>query len=124
MEERRKTPLQERQEFLARYVSLLKEKHAIHPHQIVAMKLKLESFRVAVSEYTLRKWMAGAAMPEITQMKGIAAMLGVTPEYLAFGRCDQDEAEVVRIYRSLPAHSKIAVSGMLRKLEATTTEIA
>ena len=116
MEERRKTPLEERQEFMTRFLSALKSKYGIHPHQVLAIQDKLNTYRVHVSKYTLRKWLACEVSPEITQIKGIAAMLGTTPEYLAFGRCADDEADAIAMYRALPDYAKAAVIGMLRKL--------
>jgi transcriptional regulator with XRE-family HTH domain len=78
--------------------------------------------RITVSNYTVRKWLDGQALPTNDKIRILSQWLGVRMEWLAFGeqgdvgyskKLSADEIAVLAGYRALkPAHRKVLTATM------------
>ena len=73
------------------------------------MSLDELSKKIGVSRQAVAKWEKNTAQPRVVQLEALAAALGTTPVYIAFGMKDPDEIDPVSrsITRKLPLLDEI-----------------
>ena len=59
------------------------------------MSLDELSKKIGVSRQAVAKWEKNTAQPRVVQLEALAAALGTTPVYIAFGMKDPDEIDSV-----------------------------
>jgi transcriptional regulator with XRE-family HTH domain len=97
---------------LSKKLVILREKRGVSDREI-ARSLKASSPEMKVSATTVGRWMLGVSVPDLEQAVALAEYFGVPLTYLAYddtvttGDLPEDEATVLRFYRSKKAKGEI-----------------